>query len=185
MAVAWGQMKLTVTIGLIAIVPFAVLLGQPVLPGRQITIPFTAAVPDCQSVEALARSYLQSRGFSTAEDCANCQRLRSSKDLLDASGRLISTQRIRRDFSNHVPFFIWSSPLHAFVSIFANPTAQSGCNLRLDIGFNSLHRMVVGIIPVNEVMQLGSNGRLELEYLEAIRIRADGNLERERPSGAK
>lgn len=115
----------------------------------------------------MAREYLRSRGFTEADVHGH---LLSPQTILDANGRSVSTSRIRSRLSTpKVPFFIWSTPLKAEVSV-STRAAGSGCVVGLTITFHSLHRMVVAIIPVNEALVLGSNGALETEYLDAIAV---------------
>ena len=120
---------------------------------------------DCQRAASAARDYLRNRGFTEADADGY---LRSPAALLDANGKSISTSRIRNRLSaSRVPFFIWSTPLHAQVGV-ATRAEGNGCILGLTITFHSLHRMVVAVIPVNEALVLGSNGTLETAYLDAI-----------------
>jgi hypothetical protein len=120
---------------------------------------------DCTQVVNAAQSYLRSRDFTQSD---HDNELRSPKDLFDAQGKIITATRIRRDFASpRPPFFIWSTSLHASVHIGAKPL-DAGCLLGLTVNFHSLRRMVVGIVPVNEALGLGSNGKLESEYLDAI-----------------
>jgi hypothetical protein len=89
--------------------------------------------------------------------------------LLDAQGNVVGTLRIRKELSGtKVPFFVWSSPLHARVFISTRPQQPSACELGLHILFDSLHVMVFGIIPSGERLGLTSNGKLEIGYLDAI-----------------
>lgn len=131
---------------------------------------------NCDQTEKTARAYLKTRGF-TAVECPSCpwnpNSLKSPKALLDARNNMIGTLRIRREFTE-VPFWLWSSPLHARVFL-RTKAKESGCRLGLWIDFYSLHTMVVGIIPAGERLGLPSNGRLEFIYLEAIhaQIRSD------------
>lgn len=123
---------------------------------------------NCMETEATARAYLHTRGF-TEPECANCPNsLRSPNTLLDAGGKSVGTQRIRRDLvSIKAPLWVWSSPLHARVFIWRKPL-ESGCRLALWMDFYSVHTMVLVIIPVGEPLGLPSNGRLERDYLDAI-----------------
>jgi hypothetical protein len=122
----------------------------------------------CEKAQTAARTYLKTRGF-TEPQCGNCPNsLKTPKDLLDSKGKGVGTIRIRRELSRvKVPFWLWSSPLHAAVFISAKPLTD-GCRLAMLINFYSLHSMVVGFIPVGESLGLPSNGRLETEYLDAI-----------------
>jgi hypothetical protein len=89
--------------------------------------------------------------------------------LLDDDGKVVGTLRMRGELTDFKPpFWIWSSPLHGriFLSIKATP---SGCRLGFHIDFGSFHTMVVGLIPAGEKLGTLSNGRLESEYLDAIR----------------
>ena len=132
---------------------------------------------NCDQTETTARAYLSSRGF-TEPECPAClhdpHSLKAPKALLDAEGKKIGTLRIRRELVDKVPFWIWSSPLHARVFI-STKSEGSGCRLGLWIDFNSLHTMVVGIIPTGERLGLPSNGRLESDYLQAIQAKIEGN----------
>jgi hypothetical protein len=65
------------------------------------------------------------------------------------------------------PFWVWSSPLHARVSVLTTPQA-TGCRLGLWIDFESNHTMVAFIFPVGERLGIPSNGELEREYLDAV-----------------
>ena len=123
----------------------------------------------CIQAEASARAYLQTRGF-TEPVCVKCPRssLKAPKTLLDAHGRMVGTQRMRADLARgKTPFRLWSSPLHARVSILVRPEGSS-CRLGLWIDFESDHTMVAVVFPVGERLGIPSNGKLEREYLDAI-----------------
>jgi hypothetical protein len=125
----------------------------------------------CEQTEAMAKAYLNSRGF-TEPECPNCPHkpnsLKSPKELLDAQGKTVGTLWIRRDLAGiKTPFWLWSSPLHA--RVFLSTKAQAaGCRLGLWIDFYSLHTMVAVIFPAGERLGLPSNGKLESGYLDAI-----------------
>jgi hypothetical protein len=75
---------------------------------------------------------------------------------------------MRRDLARgKTPFWLWSSPLHARISVLVKPKA-SGCRLGLWIDFESDHTMVAVIFPVGERLGIPSNGKLEREYLDAM-----------------
>ena len=94
--------------------------------------------------------------------------MRSDASLVDADGKALTTGRIRAEFaSSKPPFFIWSTPLHASAEISLKPEL-SGCILGITVAFHSQHRMVLALVPVNETLGLGSNGKLERQYAEAI-----------------
>jgi hypothetical protein len=94
--------------------------------------------------------------------------MESLKALLDARGTKIGSHRIRRQLARFDPIIVWSTPLHASVSITLTPQSPSECNLGMTINFNSLHREVFLFIPLNEALILPSNGKLEAEYLDAV-----------------
>ena len=123
----------------------------------------------CDQVEKAARAYLDSRGF-TQPECDHCpDSLKSSPGrLLDSHGKMVGTARMRRELAVlPVPFYIWSDALHARVFLWPKPRA-SGCKLGLYIDFASSHTMIIGIIPSGERLGIPSNGKLEIEYLDAL-----------------
>lgn len=126
---------------------------------------------DCAQVEARTKMYLNNRGFTEPEWPA-CARhpnsLKSPKTLLDAQGKSVGTHRIRTELAGvKVPFWLWSSPLHARVFLSFKPDGTT-CRVGLWIDFASNHTMVAGIVPAGERLGIPSNGWLESGYLEAI-----------------
>src|SRR5262249_14909004 len=157
--IVWTQM---VSVRLFAVV---VALLSPVFAQHYVERDFNA---NCPQAEDAARAYLRTRGF-TEPECANCPNsLKAPKTLLDAHGKSVGTQRMRRDLAGiKAPFWLWSSPLHARVFI-STKSQESGCRLGLWMDFSSNHTMVLLIFPAGERLGLPSNGKLEREYLDAM-----------------
>ncbi len=91
----------------------------------------------------------------------------SSSGFKDASGKAVTSSRIRRELtSTKVPFYVWSTPLHARAFLRVEPQSD-GCRLGLFIDFVSLHPMVYWIFP-GERLGLQSNRVLENGYMDAL-----------------
>jgi hypothetical protein len=127
----------------------------------------------CPEAKVRARAYLQSRGFRVddggiLESTDTKLWMLSDATPIDADGKVLTTGRIRTEFATpKPPFFIWSTPLHASVEVSLKPES-SGCILGITVTFHSMHRMVVALVPVNETLTLGSNGKLDKQYADSI-----------------
>jgi hypothetical protein len=127
----------------------------------------------CPEAKVGAKAYLQSRGFRVDDggilgSVGTKLWMRSDAALIDADGKVLTTSRIRTEFASpKPPFFIWSTPLHASLEVSLKPE-PSGCILGITVTFHSMHRMVVALVPVNETLTLGSNGKLDKQYADSI-----------------
>jgi len=94
---------------------------------------------------------------------------------MDAHGDKVSDMRVYWNFSNKksgekLPLFVWRLRMNHYWPAGEMKLTPIGgrCNVELHLAFAAAGANVLGILPVDSQWAIGSNGRMEREYLAGI-----------------
>lgn len=143
------------------------------LPAKTVHMAFT-----CREVSAIASAYLIQHGlYAVGKREGNGLSImgRASAPWTDAQGRKINDFRIYWLFSDKksddkLPFPLWHVRLSHYrpAGEMKAVDGDSGCDVVFNLSFQTDGANVIGVLPVDSRWDLGSNGRMEREYMGGI-----------------
>ena len=158
---------------LILAVPVMIFAQKPE-PVKPVPLPV-----DCRTVSTVASSYLERHGVR-AVGVSGVQGLTISgatglKPWTDAAGNRVNDLKVYWTFSDkqsgdELPFLVWRMRLGHYwpEGEIKLSTIEGGCSVAFQLSFGASGANVLGILPVDSQWSIGSNGRMEREYLDGI-----------------